>query len=199
MNPLNKHNFYKSLRKMLVSEFGEPEGTQIWEEAGIELDRITAENPGIDDRNGSLVVPLVALYKTLEAHGKDAERLLNAFGDERGEFFGKLVHVFTSTPGVDRLLWKNCEKIMQFMSSPGLGYKRRLMSTPPEMVGVDILSCPYHELAKELGAEKAVLAICYMDKKYMQGFRHIRYERSTAVSEGAECCDYRLRFDKGKR
>lgn len=67
------------------------------------------------------------------------------------------------------------------------------------MIGVDILSCPYHELAKELGEEKAVLAICHIDKKYMQGFRHIRYERNTAVSEGAECCDYRLSFDKEKK
>lgn len=198
MNPLNKHNFYKPFRKTLIAEFGD-EGMQIWEEAGSELDRITAENPKIDDRNGSLVVPLVALYKTLEAHGKDAEGLLNAFGDQRGELFRKLVRALTAPPGVDRLIWKNCEKIMLFMSSLGLGYKRRIMSAPPGMVGVDILSCPFHELAKELGAEKAALAICHMDKKYMQGFRHIRYERNGAVSEGAECCDYRLSFDKGKR
>ena len=34
---------------------------------------------------------------------------------------------------------------------------------------------------------------------YMQGFHRIRYERTTAVSEGAECCDYRLRFDPEKK
>jgi len=34
-----------------------------------------------------------------------------------------------------------------------------------------------------------------MDKAYMKGFRHIRYERTSAVSEGAECCDYRLRYE----
>ena len=199
MNPLNKHNFYKPFRKTLIAEFGDSEGAQIWEEAGEELDRITTENPGLEDRNGSLVVPLVALYKTLEAHSKDAEGLLNAFGDQRGEFFAKLVRVFTSTPGVERLIWKNGNRLMHAMSAPSLGYKRRIMSSPPDMIGVDILSCPYHELAKELGEEKAVLAICHIDKKYMQGFRHIRYERNTAVSEGAECCDYRLSFDKEKK
>ena len=198
-NPLDKHNFYKPLRKTLISEFGHAEAERIWEEAGQELTGIIADDPSIEERNGCLVVPLVALYKTLEAHGKDAEGLLNAFGDERGEFFAKLVHALTLAPGIDRLLWKNVDKIMHVMSGPSLGYRRRIVSEPPEMYGVDILSCPYHELAKELGEEKAVLCICHMDKKYMQGFRHIRYERNTAVSEGAECCDYRLRYDRTKK
>lgn len=34
---------------------------------------------------------------------------------------------------------------------------------------------------------------------YMKGFHRIRYERTTAVPEGAECCDYRLRFDWNKK
>ena len=55
------------------------------------------------------------------------------------------------------------------------------------------------ELAKALGSESAVLCICHMDKAYMKGFHHIRYERTTAVWEGAERCDYRLRFDRTKK
>ena len=54
------------------------------------------------------------------------------------------------------------------------------------------------KLAKELGEEKAVLCICHMDKEYSQGFRHIRYDRNSAVSEGARACEYRLRFDPEK-
>jgi len=33
---------------------------------------------------------------------------------------------------------------------------------------------------------------------YSQGFRHIRYDRNSAVSEGAGACEYRLRFDSEK-
>lgn len=40
--------------------------------------------------------------------------------------------------------------------------------------------------------------ICHMDKEYSQGFRHIRYDRNSAVSEGARACEYRLRFDSEK-
>ena len=46
--------------------------------------------------------------------------------------------------------------------------------------------------------QEAGSGICHMDKAYMQGFRHIRYERASAVSESAACCDYRLRFDTEK-
>ena len=83
-------------------------------------------------------------------------------------------------------------------SSEEKGYKCQIVSEPLEMYGVDILSCPYHELAKVLGDEKAVLCICHMDKGYSKGFHHISYERNSAVSEGDQTCEYRLRFDPDK-
>ena len=98
----------------------------------------------------------------------------------------------------DRLVWRHVGTVTEKASSEKLGYRRELVSEPPDMYGVDILSCPYHELAKELGEEKAVLCICHMDKEYSQGFRHIRYDRNSAVSEGARACEFWLRFDPGK-
>ena len=197
-NILDKHFFFKPLREVLIVEFGSAESCQIWAESSQTLDIFLHTDPSLEKQNGALVLPLVALYRTLEAHGKDAEGLLNTFGDRQGERFAKIVHTITSIPGLSKLLWKNIDRIMERMSGPGPGYQRRIVSKPPEMYGVDILSFPYHEMAKEMGTEKAVLCICHMDKKYMQGFRYIRYERNTAVSEGAACCDYRLRFDQEK-
>ena len=144
-------------------------------------------------------LPAVALYRTLTSRGENAEALLNAYGDRMGRRFAGIVHGITSIPGVSRLIWRHVAGIMDRMSGENLGYRRRIVSEPPDLYGVDILSCPYHELAKALGNEKAVLCICHMDKAYMKGFRHIRYERTTAVSEGAECCDYRLRFDRNRK
>ncbi|MBR3642516.1 MAG: hypothetical protein IKN57_03310, partial [Parasporobacterium sp.] len=46
--------------------------------------------------------------------------------------------------------------------------------------------------------EEAALFICRLDKEYTQGFRKIRYDRNSALPEGAECCEYRLRFDEKK-
>ena len=145
-----------------------------------------------------MVLPAVALYRVLNRHGKDAETMLNRYGEMMGKRFAKIIHGLTCIPGADRFVWHHVERVMDRMSSAKLGYKRELVSRPPEMYGVDILSCPYHELAKELGEEKAVLCICHMDKEYSQGFRHIRYDRNSAVSEGARACEYRLRFDPEK-
>ncbi len=197
-NPLDSQYFYKPARKLIIQECGILTGCRVWDEAGQELDRLLTQNPDLEEHNGGMVIPAVALYRALKANGQNAEEILNLFGDQMGELFAKIVHKITIIPGVDKLIWNNVDKIMHLMSSPNLGYKRRIVSEPPKMFGVDILSCPYHELAKEMGAEKAVFCICHMDKCYMQGFHHIRYERSTAVSEGAECCDYRLSFDSSK-
>ena len=198
MNPLDKQLFFKGFRKQSAASVGPQKADQIWSEAGEEYARILSADPSLKRHKGAMTLPAVALYRVLEASGEDAEGLLNAYGDHMGEKFARLVHGLTSFPGVSRLLWKRIDKTMDRMSGEAKGYKRRIVSEPPEMYGVDILSCPYHEIAKQLGTEKAVLCICHMDKAYMKGFRHIRYERTTAVSEGAACCDYRLRYDPDK-
>lgn len=128
----------------------------------------------------------------------EEEGLLNGYGEAMGKRFARIIHALTSLPGADRFVWRHVESVMKKMSSEKLGYRSRLVSEPPEMYGVDILSCPYHELARALGDERAVLCICHMDKEYSQGFRHIRYDRNSAVSEGARACEYRLRFDMMK-
>ena len=199
MNPLNRDIFFKGFRKQLNSSLSPEKAAVIWEAAGKEYTRILVADPALKAHKGAMTLPAVALYRALTANGEDAEAHLNAYGDCMGEKFARFVHAVTSLPGVSKLLWNRIDKTMDRMSGEAKGYKRRIVSDPLEMYGVDILSCPYHEIAKQLGTEKAVLCICHMDKAYMKGFHHIRYERTTAISEGAECCDYRLRYDPKKK
>ena len=199
MSALDRQVFFKGFRKKLYDTFGKAEGLKLWAEAGKEYDDILKNDPSLKSHKGAMALSAVALYRVLERNGKDGEGLLNDFGRTMGKKYAKIVHVLTSIPGVDRLLWNNIEKIMDKMSGEDLGYKREIVSEPPAMYGVDILSCPYHDICKQLGNEKAALCICSMDKEYMKGFHHIRYERETSVAEGADCCDYRLRFDKNKK
>ena len=198
MNPLDRQWFYRGFLKKMKETMPDTKAEIIWEDAGREYERILKENPGIRKHPGAMVIPAVALYRTLQKAGIDAEGMLNEYGTEMGRTFARLVHAVTSIPGADRLIANHAASIGQMMSSEKLGYQRRIVSEEGTLFGVDITSCPYHELARQLGDEKAVLCICHMDKEYSQGFHHIRYERSSAVSEGAECCAYRLTFDPAK-
>ena len=198
MNPLNRQWFYRGFRKSLTASLGRDTADRVWDDAGKEYSRILAARPELKRHKGAMTLPAVALYRVLTARGEDAEGLLNAYGEAMGRCFAGIIHALTSLPGADRLVWRHVESVMKKASSEKLGYRSQLVSEPPEMYGVDILSCPYHELAKELGDERAVLCICHMDKEYSQGFRHIRYDRNSAVSEGARACEYRLRFDPKK-
>ena len=198
MNPLNRQWFYRGFRKRLVASLGRDAAGRLWENAGKEYSRILVSQPELKRHKGAMTLPAVALYRALAAGGEDAEGLLNSYGENMGKHFARIIHALTSLPGADRLVWRHVSGVMERASSEKLGYKRELVSEPPGMYGVDILSCPYHELAKQLGDEKAVLCICHMDKEYSQGFRHIRYDRHSAVSEGARACAYRLRFDPEK-
>lgn len=198
MNPLNKQWFYRGFHRELRDSLPQEQADEIWEDAGVEYTRILSQDPEIKRRKGAMVLPSVALYRALKSRGMDAEAMLNRYGEQMGKRLARIIHVLTSVPGADRLVWRNVSGVMKAASNEKAGYKSELVSDPPAMYGVDILACPYHELAKELGNEKAVLCICHMDKEYSQGFRHIRYDRNSAVSEGAEACEYRLRFDPEK-
>ena len=198
MNPLNRQWFYRGFRKRLAALLGRDAAGRLWENAGKEYSRILVSQPELKRHKGAMTLPAVALYRALTAGGIDAEGLLNSYGEDMGKRFARIIQVLTSLPGADRLVWRHVSGVMEKASSEKHGYKRELVSEPPDMYGVDILSCPYHELAKQLGKEKAVLCICHMDKEYSRGFKHIRYDRYSAVSEGAQACEYRLRFDPEK-
>ena len=198
MNPLNRQWFYRDFHKKLTASIGRDAADRLWKEAGKEYSRILASQPELKRHKGAMTLPAVALYRVLAAESEDAEGLLNAYGEYMGQRFARIIHALTSLPGADRLVWRHVGGVMEKASSEKLGYQRELVSELPDMYGVDILSCPYHDLAKQLGDEKAVLCICHMDKEYSQGFRHIRYDRNSAVSEGARACEYRLRFDPEK-
>ena len=198
MNPLNRQWFYKGFHRRLADSLGIAAADQVWRDAGEKFSGILASQPELKRQKGAMTLPAVALYRALTARGEDAEGLLNAYGEDMGKRFARIIHALTSLPGADRLVWRHVGSVMEKASSDKLGYRRELVSDPPDMYGVDILSCPYHELAKQLGDEKAVLCICNMDKAYSRGFRHIRYDRNSAVSEGARACEYRLRFDPEK-
>ena len=191
--------FYRGFRKKMGSDLQPGEAARIWKDADDEYVRMISEDPRLKKDKGAMVIPAVALYRTLAANGLDAERLLSEYGRDMGIKLAGIVRTITGIPGAAKLIWKMAGKLADRMSSEEKGYKRRLVSDPPAMYGVDILSCPYHELAKRLGEERAVMCICCMDKEYSQGFRKIRYDRNSALPEGAECCEYRLRFDEDKK
>ncbi|MBR5091745.1 MAG: L-2-amino-thiazoline-4-carboxylic acid hydrolase [Ruminiclostridium sp.] len=195
MNALDKQIMFKKMKKILIRKLGEAKGSEVWNDAAAEYDQILHRNPGLRKHKGAMAIPTVALYRAFRRHGIKAEETLKRYGAYMGRKIGKIAHEITSLPNVDRKLWANIEKIVDSASSEEKGYKRRIVSEPPEMYGVDILSCPFHEICKELGCERAVLCICSMDKVYMKNLHHFRYDRTTAVSDGAECCDYRIRFD----
>ena len=124
--------------------------------------------------------------------------LLIGHGQAVGEKIARAVHAVTCLPGLPELLWRFMPRLMRSMSSPQKGYTARIVSESRALVGVDILACPLHNAAVSLGIPEVARIICAMDKAYMTGFRHIRYTRTTSVAEGAECCDYRLRYDRDK-
>lgn len=199
MDKLRKSLIFKGFRKVLNAEFGEAKVLQIWQEANGHLIKLEDAYPDITGDNKMVILPSAALYLALRNHvPEQALPLMCAYGTKLGEKIAGIIRRITSIPGVSQLIWWNAPRLMRNSSSPKKGYTRRIVSETSALVGVDILSCPLHDAAVKIGVPEAALVVCAMDKAYMSGFRYIRYTRTTSVAEGAECCDYRLSFDRNK-
>lgn len=197
---LNKSMIFKGFRKVLNAEFTEAEATKIWQEANRNLLELEEKHPDITGDNKMVILPSAALYLALRDKAPEkALPLMQSYGTKMGQKIASVIHGITSIPGVSKLMWKNAPRLMRNSSSPEKGYTRRIVSETNGLVGVDILSCPLHDAAIIIGVPEAALMVCSMDKAYMTGFKHIRYTRTTSVAEGAECCDYRLSYDKTKK
>ena len=196
---LSRSIIYKGFRKTLIARFGEKQAAEIWARANDYLASLNNWASRMDSDSRMMILPAAALYKALYEYAPpETLPLLTDYGTQTGEKIARIVHGVTSFPGVPKLLWQSMPKIMRTMSSPDKGYTRRIVGESNELVGVDILSCPLHNWAVKIGVPEAALVVCAMDKAYMTGFKHIQYTRTTSVAEGAECCDYRLRYDETK-
>lgn len=195
---LGRSFIFKGFRKKLTEQFGEATAASIWQSANTKFVELEQKYPDITGDSRMMILPSAALYLALREHAPEQMELLTEYGTEIGKKIAGIIHAVTSIPGIPTLLWKNMPALMRKTSSPKLGYTRRIVSETNELVGVDILSCPLHDAAVKIGVPEAALMVCAMDKAYMTGFKHIRYTRTTSVAEGAECCDYRLSYDKNK-
>lgn len=197
---ISRSLIYRGFRKCLRSRFGPQQADPLWQNANRHLATLQAAHPGITGDARMMILPAAALYTALrEAAPQEALPMLTAYGQQTGEKLSRIIHAFTCIPGVPQLLWRNMPALMRKMSSPDVGYTRRIVSETDELVAVDILACPLHDAAIRLGLPEVACVVCAMDKAYMTGFRHIRYTRTTSVAEGTECCDYRLSYDKSKK
>lgn len=200
MDKLRKSIVYRGFLQVLEDQFGKDPAGQIWAEANRNLSQLEHTYPEIKGDSKMMVLPAAALYKALYQYAPEqAFELLREYGTKTGKKISKVIHAFTSIPGVPGLLWRNMHKLMRKMSSPQKGYTRHIVSETNELVAVDILSCPLHDAALKIGFPEAAKVVCAMDKAYMTGFRYIDYTRTTSVAEGDQCCDYRLRYDKQKQ
>ena len=199
MDKLSKSLIFKDFRKMLQEEFGTAQAALIWQEANYHLLELESKHSEITGDNKMLILPAAAIYLALRKHKPErALPLIRHYGTQMGLKIAGVIHAITSIPGISALVWKKAPQLMRSSSSPEKGYTRRIVSETNELVGVDILSCPLYDAAIKIGIPEAALMVCAMDKAYMTGFKRIRYTRTTSVAEGAECCDYRLSYDKTK-
>ncbi len=194
MNRLDKSFIFKGFKRVLLAEYGEDEARRIWNEASERLIAIERQQR-FDADTRMMILPAVAIYQTCP----DTLPLLKTYAETVGRKIGRMVHGLTSIPFVSRILWWRMPSLMRKMSGAEKGYKRQIVSETRELVGVDILVCPLHQAAIQLGAPEVASVVCTMDKAYMTGFKYIEYTRTKALGEGDSVCDYRLRFDKNKK
>ena len=188
---LDKIFVFKDCRKYLIDKFGVKSAEEIWDRANEEYVRLVSKEPNAEKYAKSYVFPAVAIYRAIEIQMPgEALAVSRDFGTKNGLKLKKLFGRITALPGIPKLMWKNMDKIAAKMSE---GYEVKNLQVESGVCNIDIVGCPLHDKAKEIGTPEAVQMICCMDKEYMNGFRGVDYKRTKSVAEGDDCCDYRLK------
>ena len=189
MGGLDTSIIYRGFRKALTAQYGAEKANAIWQDANKSLLDLEKKHPDITGDSKIMILPAAALHLSLEKHiPDDALTLLCNYGTHTGEKIAVIIRGITSIPGVSKILWRNMPGLMRKMSSPKMGYTRRIVSETSELVGVDILSCPLHDAAVKISVPKAALVVCAMDKAYRTGFRYIRYKGEFHFGEQVLTC-----------
>lgn len=200
MGKLDRSFVYAKFKSVIIEKYGTSKAEAIWKEANDELSRLLKEHCKVGFDEKTMVLPLYALYTVLKETEPDhALALLKEYGKRTGDRLSSVIGKVTSIPGLSRVLWNNMPALMRKTSSPQKGYERRIVSETKELVGVDILTCPLCEMAKQLGTPEIASVVCLIDKGQMTGFKYIDYTRTRALGDGDEYCDYRLSFNKNRK
>ena len=190
---------YKGLYNELEAEFGAGEARRLWALAERINKHLYEKYSPEDNFNvGDFVFPAAAVFIALRKRQPDfdALTLLRSYGTKIGGKIRKIFLFVTSLPFAAGIVHKNLVRIMYSTSGVDKGYTRKIISENSDFAAVDILSCPLYDMTKKIGVPEVCQTICAMDKVYMTGLRHIRYERTKSVAEGGDCCDYRLTWDR---
>ena len=102
----------------------------------------------------------------------------------------RIIHAFTSLPGMTTYLWKSVESIMQKSGSKKKGYESRIYGKDGDTASMDILVCPVFEAFKCLKCSEITCVVSEMDLIYSTGYKGIEFSRTKALGFGDECCDY---------
>ncbi len=200
MPRLSNSFIYKGFKKVLITKLGKSEAERIWKYADGEYQALANQYRDVTSDEKLMILPLYAIYKGMKHHDvKDPLNMLKGYAVNVGRRMSKMIHIITSVPFVSKLLWMNMPKFMRANSNPEKGYERRIVSESKELVGVDILKCPLHELTKRLGVPELSSVVCIIDKGQMTGFKYIEYTRTSALGDGDAYCDYRLKYNREKK
>ena len=93
MKELDKQKFYRQLHSILIDEFGHT-GERIWQQAADDFDRIMKDEH-YKNHKGAFAIPAVVLYRALRSFGKDADGIMQKYGDLKGMQRAKALRTMT--------------------------------------------------------------------------------------------------------
>ena len=191
-NVLDKNMFFAKFKNVILTQFGEEEGSTLWENAGkISADFLAGHPKAVPDAK-NVAYPMAGIYLALQEKvpKEEALKLMMDYAPSAGEDVKRKLQKLTGFPGLPKLIWRYREAIMRSSGSEKKGYKSKIIDVGTESVTMYVYACPIHETLKELGMPEVAPVMCAIDKIYTTGIRGVRYHRQKSVAEGDEYCDY---------
>ena len=178
---------------------------EIWKQAEEKLDEILKQYAGLSEGEQfhaeGFIFPSAAVYLRLkEIIGKEAAYAVieNAAASECALIDEKLEKMM-KIPGMPSLFVKAWGPVTKTMFSNKSGFENRFYDKTEGEYRMDILSCPYCRLMKELGCSELTPVFCDNDGRTYGNLPGLQFSRTSTLAKGADCCDFCVKTVKEEK
>ncbi len=159
------------------------------------LEQYSSLPEGLRFHTENKILPAAAIYLTLkESIGRDdAYRVIEDATFKTADAAAKMLSVLLHLPGMRSLFVKMWDPLTRKMFGEKSGFQNVFYPKKKGEYRMDVVSCPYNRYFAELGCPELTKISCGADDHVYGDLPGLKFERTSTIGRGGECCDFCIR------
>ncbi len=186
-------------RAEIDNRLSKDQSDALWREATDRLaalmDQYASLPKGVRFHTEKKIFPAAAIYLTLkESVGqREAYWVMENATFKTADAAAKKLATLLRLPGMRSLFVKAWDPLTRKIFGENSGFKNVFYPKKKGEYRMDVVSCPYFRYFSELGCPELTKISCGADDHVYGDLPGVKFERTTTIGRGGDCCDFCIR------